>query len=60
MGELEPKTPQGESQPDKEKMPKALFELGQIVVTTGAVGVLKEVERHPVQLLARPPPHGAE
>lgn len=50
MGEREP---QGPEQGREGAIPKARFELGQIVVTTGALEALKTVERHPVQLIAR-------
>ena len=44
--------PEAGKQP-KGETPQALFEMGQIVVTSGAVRVLQRLERHPVQLLAR-------
>ena len=35
------------------EIPKALFELGQIVVTRGAAEETNDMQRHPVQLIAR-------
>jgi len=55
MPNKEPATPQETetNQPDEERIPKMLFELGQIVVTVGAVESLKIIERHAIQLIAR-------
>ena len=53
MSEREHNHSEGESQPEKEPTPKARFDMGQIVVTVGADITLAEIERHPVQLLAR-------
>ena len=53
MGERKPERSEGESRPENEPFPKARFDMGQIVVTTGADITLAQLERHPVQLLAR-------
>ena len=42
-----------ENQPENKATPKARFDMGQIVLTVGADITLAEIERHPVQLLAR-------
>ena len=52
MVEREPHADQEES-PEKRPVPKILFEMGQVVVTSGASYELHRIERHPVQLLAR-------
>jgi hypothetical protein len=51
--EREPHTPEAKGSLAKGEIPKALFDLGQIVVTQGAIGVLQRTDRHPVQLIAR-------
>ena len=53
MAEREPHTPEEGRQPESEEIPKALFDMGQIVVTAGAIETLTRIVRHPVQLLAR-------
>ena len=53
MGEREPNNKETSRQPDDERVPEALFELGQLVVTPGAVEALKQDKRHPVQLISR-------
>jgi hypothetical protein len=52
MLEREPLADQEES-PEKRPVPKILFDMGQVVVTSGASYTLHQLERHPVQLLAR-------
>ena len=52
MSEREPHADQEES-PEKRPMPKVIFDMGQVVVTSGASYTLHQLERHPVQLLAR-------
>ncbi len=42
-----------EPQSQERPFPKTLFDMGQIVITPGAIAGLSLVERHPVQLLAR-------
>ncbi len=42
-----------EERPESKEMPKALFDMGQIVVTSGAIETLERIKRHPVQLFAR-------
>lgn len=41
------------SQPEKETIPKVLFNLGRITITPGAAQSLQVAEHHPVQFLAR-------
>ena len=53
MAERRPRTPEEGRQPESQEIPKALFEMGRIVMTTGAIETLTRVGRHPVQLLAR-------
>lgn len=53
MGERRPEHSEGERQPESEPVPKARFDMGQIVVTVGADITLAQIERHPVQLIAR-------
>lgn len=53
MGEREPNNIEQNRQPDEERIPEALFELGQLVVTPGAVESLKQDKRHPLQLISR-------
>jgi hypothetical protein len=53
MAEREPQSPEEINQPENEPIPKALFELGQIVVTPGAIEAAQEIGRHPVQFIAR-------
>ena len=53
MREREPGDTEKRSQPEKEAMPKALFEMGQIVMTPGAQITIEAAQLHPVQLLAR-------
>lgn len=52
MSEREPQDHHEES-PEMRPVPKVLFDMGQIVVTSGASYSLHRIERHPVQLLAR-------
>lgn len=47
-----PSGPEAGRLPEGE-MPKALFEMGRIVITSGASASLDRLERHPVQLLTR-------
>ena len=53
MGERNPKHREAEGRPENEPLPKARFDMGQIAVTAGADITLAQLERHPVQLLAR-------
>lgn len=53
MEERKPNNLEPQRQPDDERIPEALFELGQLVVTPGAVEALKREKRHPVQLISR-------
>jgi hypothetical protein len=53
MKDREPENSEWENRPENEPLPKARFDMGQIVVTTGADITLAQLERHPVQLLAR-------
>ena len=53
MKDREPEHSGGESRPEHEPAPRALFDMGQIVATPGALAELGRIERHPVQLLAR-------
>ena len=52
MSEREPQADLEES-PENRPMPKVIFDMGQVVVTSGASYTLHQLERHPVQLLAR-------
>ncbi len=48
------KTPLAEQQPNKKsEIPEALFDLGQMVVTPGAIEAAQNIRRHPIQLIAR-------
>ena len=52
--DMETQTAMAEREPGKPtEIPKALFELGQIVVTRGAADKTQDIQRHPVQLIAR-------
>ena len=53
MKDREPDYSKEESYPGLEPAPKALFDMGQIVATPGALAELGRIERHPFQLLAR-------
>ena len=53
MEERKPNNPEPQGKPDEEKMPKALFELGEIFITPGALITVDVNEQHPVQFLAR-------
>ena len=53
MEERKPNNQESQGKPDKEVMPKALFELGQVVITQGALLSVENDEHHPVQFLAR-------
>jgi hypothetical protein len=53
MKDREPAHSERKSRSEHEPTPKARFDMGQIVVTVGADITLAEIERHPVQLLAR-------
>ena len=53
MKEGAPHHSEGESRLEKESFPKARFDMGRIAVTVGADSTLAQLERHPVQLLAR-------
>lgn len=53
MSEQDRYIPEQSGQPDKEKMPKVLFNLGHIAITPGATMSLQVAEHHPVQFLAR-------
>jgi len=53
MGERKLDHPDGEWRPESESTPKVRFDMGQIVITAGADITLAQIERHPVQLLAR-------
>jgi len=53
MGERGPEYSEGKSRSRERPFPKARFDMGQIVITTGADITLAQLERHPVQLLAR-------
>lgn len=52
-GEREPHHSLEGVPPEKEPIPIALFELGQIVITPGSIMELARLNRHPVQLIAR-------
>jgi len=53
MAERDPNHIEIEKQSEGELIVKARFDMGQIVITTGADITLAQLERHPVQLLAR-------
>lgn len=53
MSERDRHIPEQTPQPNKEQMPKALFSLGRVAITPGAVMTLQVAEYHPVQFLAR-------
>ena len=53
MKDRGPEHSEGETQQENKPLPKARFDMGQIAVTAGADITLAQVERHPVQLLAR-------
>ena len=53
MNEGAPHHSDEETQPKNKAFPKARFDMGQIVITTGADITLAQLERHPVQLLAK-------
>ncbi len=42
-----------ERQPEDALIPETLFELGQMVVTPGAIEAAQEIGRHPIQFIAR-------
>lgn len=52
MLEGEPHKSEEGEQPEGVEVPKALFGMGQIVVTPGASESLAIIDRHPVQLLS--------
>ena len=52
MGELLSPSPEEQNKPEKESVPIALFDMGQVVITVGAAQSLAIVKRHPTQLLA--------
>lgn len=53
MSERDRYIPEKAPQPIQEKMPKAMFNLGRVAITPGAVVTLQAAEHHPVQFLAR-------
>ena len=53
MREGEPRNPGNQEQGDKQEMPKALFDLGQLAATPASVEVVASAGFHPIQFFAR-------